>query len=323
MKNLLKTKVIGILAFIALFAVSCTNETTENEMESKTNDIPFSQVVIENPDFSMFEEAMNLTGMNPSSTAKGKGFTFFAPTNAAFNAFLKTTPYKSLLEVPRAVLVQILSNHSINERLLAKDLKTGYIKTNAIGSASNTNTLSMFVDTSKGVRLNGASNVIKANILIPNGVIHMVDTVIPLPTIVTHAIANNNFTSLVGALTSPGQPDFVTILSGNGPFTVFAPTNAAFTALNSELAPGGIAGVSAANLTKVLQYHVVAGANVLSTQLSNNQVVPSFLGQDVTVKFTPTRLVDVNNRNCNLIAFDVQCTNGVIHVLERVLLPSL
>jgi uncharacterized surface protein with fasciclin (FAS1) repeats len=70
-------------------------------------------------------------------------------------------------------------------------------------------------------------------------------------------LANPNFTSLVGALTGAGQPDFVTILSGTGPFTVF-PTNAAFTALNTELAPGGIASVSAANLTKVLQYHVVS-----------------------------------------------------------------
>jgi uncharacterized surface protein with fasciclin (FAS1) repeats len=70
--------------------------------------------------------------------------------------------------------------------------------------------------------------VTTADIIASNGVIHVVDKVIGLPTIVTHATANPNFTSLVGALTGR-QPDFVTILSGAGPFTVFAPTNDAFT----------------------------------------------------------------------------------------------
>ena len=126
-----------------------------------------------------------------------------------------------------------------------------------------TNTLSMYVDITSSVKLNGVANVTIADVIASNGVIHVVDAVIGLPTIVTHALANKNFSSLVSALTGAGQPDFVTILSGTGPFTVFAPTNTAFTALNTELAPGGIAGVSAANLTKVLQYHVVSPANVL------------------------------------------------------------
>jgi uncharacterized surface protein with fasciclin (FAS1) repeats len=101
--------------------------------------------------------------------------------------------------------------------------------------------------------------VTTADIIASNGVIHVVDKVIGLLTIVTHATANPNFTSLVFR---EGTTGFVTILSGAGPFTVFAPTNDAFTALNG-VSPGGIiASVSAANLTKVLQYHVVSG-NIL------------------------------------------------------------
>jgi uncharacterized surface protein with fasciclin (FAS1) repeats len=93
----------------------------------------------------------------------------------------------------------------------------------------------MFVNTAGGkVMLNGVATVTTADIIASNGVVHVVDKVIGLPTIVTHALSN--FT-LVGALTGAGQPDFVTILSGTGPFTVFVPTNAAFTALNTELAP--------------------------------------------------------------------------------------
>jgi uncharacterized surface protein with fasciclin (FAS1) repeats len=115
----------------------------------------------------------------------------------------------------------------------------------------------MFVNTAGGkVMLNGVATVTTADIIASNGVVHVVDKV-RFAYYRNSCSCKSNFTSLVGALTGAGQPDFVTILSGTGPFTVFAPTNA-FTALNTELAPGGIASVSAANLTKVL-YHVVSG----------------------------------------------------------------
>ena len=213
-------------------------------------------------------------------------------------------------------------NHVVSGALQSSSLTTGYVKTLAKGNASSTNTLSMFVNTSSGVRLNGVASVTTPNISATNGVIHIVDAVIGLPTVVTHATANPNFSSLISALTSSGQPDFVSILSGTGPFTVFAPTNTAFTNLNTELAPGGIAGVSSANLTKVLQYHVVSPANVLSSTLTNNLSVSTILGQNFTVNLTPARITDVNARVSNITAVDVQCSNGVIHVLDKVLLPN-
>ena len=189
-----------------------------------------------------------------------------------------------------------------------------------------TNTLSMYVDITSSVKLNGVANVTIADVIASNGVIHVVDAVIGLPTIVTHALANKNFSSLVSALTGAGQPDFVTILSGTGPFTVFAPTNTAFTALNAELAPGGIASVSAANLTKVLQYHVVSPANVLAATLTEGQMVTPILtpAQKFTIQLTGgAKIKDVNNRLSNIIITDVQCANGVIHAVDRVLLPVL
>jgi uncharacterized surface protein with fasciclin (FAS1) repeats len=161
-------------------------------------------------------------------------------------------------------------------------------------------------------------------VLASNGVIHIVDKVINLPTVVTHATANPNFTSLVGALTGAGQPDFVSILSGTGPFTVFAPTNAAFTALNTELAPGGIASVSTANLTRTLQYHVVSPANVLSSTLTEGQTVTPILTPSQTFKIQlagGAKILDASNRLSNIVVTDVQCSNGVIHAIDKVLLP--
>lgn len=325
MKNFFNLRVAGLLAFVLVIGFSCTKDDNENEltpMPSGTTTI--AEAALSNPDFTLFSEALKITDLTTSMTGKGQQYTVFAPTNAAFNAFLKTTPYKSLLQVPREVLLQILSNHIVKGKLKSTDLQTGYIKTLAKGSASSTNTLSMFVNTSNGVILNGVSKVIKADIMAINGVMHVVDAVIPVPTIVDHAIANPNFSILVAALTYNPASGFAGILSGtaSSPFTVFAPTNDAFVSFLGETGFSGLPAIPANVLEKTLKYHVVAGANVLSSQLSDNQVVGTFAGQNVTVKFSPTRLEDANSRNCNIIAVDVQCSNGVIHVLDRVLLPT-
>ena len=139
------------------------------------------------------------------------------------------------------------------------------------------------------------------------------------PNIVQTAIGSKDHTTLVAAVKAAG---LVTSLSNAGPFTVFAPTNAAFTAFLGETTYSSLSAIPANVLEKTLKYHVVTGANVLSTAITENQVITTFSGQTATVKFTPTRLLDVSGRNCNIIATDVQCSNGVIHVLEKVLLPT-
>lgn len=256
MKNLLKLKVLALM-LIAIGFVSCDNNDDPMPVDNT-----ITGLAVKNENLKILVQA--LTRADLATTLKGAGpFTVFAPTDAAFTAFLKTTPYATINDVPKDVLTQILLNHVVSGSVKSTALTTTYIKTLAKGSASATNNLSMYVDITSGVKLNGVATVTTADVMASNGVIHVVDAVIGLPTVVTHALANKNFTSLVGALTGSGQPNFVGTLSGTGSFTVFAPTNAAFTALNTELAPGGIASVSAANLTKVLQYHVVSGANVL------------------------------------------------------------
>ena len=315
MKTLSKLRVFALI-FFAIAFVSCDN-----------NDDPVDNTItglaLRNSNLKILVQA--LTRADLATTLQGVGpFTVFAPTDAAFTAFLKTTPYATINDVPKDVLTQILLNHVVSGSVKSTALSTGYIKTLAKGSASTSNTLSMYVDLTSGVKLNGVANVTTADVMASNGVIHVVDAVIGLPTVVTHALANKNFTSLVGALTGTGQPDFVTTLSGTGPFTVFAPTNAAFTALNTELAPGGIAGVSAANLTKVLQYHVVSGANVLAATLTEGQMVTPILtpAQKFTIQLTGgAKIKDASNRTSNIIITDVQCSNGVIHAIDKVLLP--
>ena len=324
MKIMQKLKTIILFAIIANFTLSCTDEVST----APSPDYTITGLAVATPTLSILVQA--LTKANLSSTLQGTGpFTVFAPTNAAFTAFLQVNGFANLDAVPVATLKEILLNHVVSGAVQSTALTTGYIKTLGKGAASSTNTLSMFVNTMGGVRLNGVSSVTTPNIIASNGVIHIVDAVIGLPTIVTHATANTAaFSTLVSLLSRTGQPNFVTVLSGTGPFTVFAPTNTAFTNLNTELAPGGTASVSPANITKVLQYHVVSG-NILAASLTNNQVVGTMatLGttttfQNFTVNLTPPRITDVRARVSNITVTDVQCANGVIHVLERVLLPT-
>lgn len=317
MKNLFK---ISALVLLFAFLVMSCDDNRDDEMVMDTS---IYGLVSRDTDFSNLKAAIDKAGLAATLTTSGS-FTVFAPGNAAFSAFLTENGYASLNDVPTAALKEILLNHVLSTKVMAANVTTGYVSTMAKGSASSTKNLSMYLNTASGVKINGISNVVKTDIDASNGVIHKVDKVIALPTIVTHAMANPNFSTLVTALTRPDQPNFAGILSGtaNSPFTVFAPTNTAFGSLLSELGLSGLGAIPAATLENVLKYHVVAGANVASTNITNNMTVNTFQGG--TFKITTTsgvKITDANNRVSNVIATDVQCSNGIIHVLDKVLLP--
>jgi len=165
-----------------------------------------------------------------------------------------------------------------------------------------------------------------AYIVASNGVIHTVDAVIDLPTVVTFATADPTFSTLVQALTElTPSTDFVSVLSaqdgaGSDPFTVFAPTNDAFAALASI--PGE------ADLTPILQHHVVAGANVRSGDLSDGATATTLEGDMITINLPGTgdNIADITdgagNTGIGIDAVDVQAINGVIHVVDTVLIPD-
>lgn len=243
-------------------------------------------------------------------------FTVFAPGNDAFSAF--TNPNANDLNA-------ILSNHVVvGAAAFSSDLTNSYVNTAAEFAADEN--LSLYINTDDGVTLNGTSNVAMADIVASNGVIHTVDAVIDLPTVVTFAAADPNFSTLVTALTElTPSTDFVSVLSaqdgaGSDPFTVFAPTNAAFDALASIPAE--------ADLIPILQHHVVAGANVRSGDLSDGATATTLEGDDLTFTLPGTgeNIADITdgagNMGIGISAADVQAINGVIHVVDTVLLPD-
>lgn len=249
--------------------------------------------------------------------------TVFAPTNQAFSDLLTALGYTKLEDVPVDALTDILLNHVVSGEVRSTALTTGYVET-LLPFGSTNSFVNNYVDLSSGVKI-GGSQVTTADLDASNGVVHVINKVIVPPTVVNQALNNPNFSTLVAALTrSDLGVDYVSVLSGAGPFTVFAPTNAAFASLLTELGASSLNDISADVLNKVLQYHVVSGANVLSTQLTDEQVVSTFLGQSFTVDLTGgAKIKDAAGRVSNIIATDVQGANGVVHAIDKVILPQL
>ncbi|BFP42364.1 hypothetical protein FGF1_32090 [Flavobacteriaceae bacterium GF1] len=247
-------------------------------------------------------------------------YTVFAPVNAAFDAF--TNPGMNPLQ-------DILLNHVISGSVaLSSGLATGY--DNTMASFAEGEFLSLYINTDDGVSLNGTSNVAVPDVVATNGVIHAVDAVIDLPTVVTFAVADPTFDSLQAALTTDGQPDFVSILSADGPFTVFAPTNDAFQALlDSNDMWNGLTDIDSGLLTSVLQHHVVEG-NIRSGDLNNpgDTTAPTLEEDNITITLPGTgdNIADVTDGSgiddIGITFVDVQASNGVIHVLNKVLIPD-
>jgi transforming growth factor-beta-induced protein len=275
------------------------------------------------PDLSILAQALQITGLDAALNDRNAEFTVFAPTNASFNTFLNANGFGSINDVPVSALTQVILNHALTGTALSSSLSTSYTTTLAtFGNTSNN--LSLYINTDSGVTLNGVADVVAADILAANGVVHVVDAVIDLPTVVTFAVADPTFSNLVAALTRPDQPDFVSVLSTpNGsspaPFTVFAPTDAAFGDLLVELGVGGLGDIDGPTLTAVLNMHVIAEANVRAEDLVDGTVTT--LGGDITIDATNATITDPNGRVSNIIVVNVQAANGVIHAVDKVILP--
>jgi uncharacterized surface protein with fasciclin (FAS1) repeats len=331
MKTITNVRKIAVFAFIAVIVASCTKDQQSPEVtpEAKQSET-ITEVAKSNPELSNLVEALTKAELTDEFSdqvqAKSKvTYTIFAPTNKAFMEFLKANKIENLKSASKQNLRDVLLNHVVMGAKKAAELKTEYLSTLSQVKISGTekNYLSLFVNTTDGVMLNGESKVIKADIKFCRGVIHIVDKVIPLPSIVTHAKANPNFSTLLAVVTSPEQAAIATALTtSKKPLTVFAPINAAF---DIALGTGGFAnGATAAQVTKVLQYHVVGDANVLAASLKEGQVVTTLLGQQFTIGLTGgAKIKDQAGNTINIIATDVQCTNGVVHAIDRVLQPAL
>jgi transforming growth factor-beta-induced protein len=258
-----------------------------------------------------------LLSMGPSQV----GLTLFAPTNDAFaNVDISGI-------VDGATLSAILKYHVLDGITMAANLpETG------TGAAAVTSLGGDFYLTNKGdgVFINGDSEVTVTDIEGSNGVVHVINKALLPPSNNVVEIAQsfdpNEFTQLVAALerTSGEDPDLLAALSGEGAFTVFAPTDAAFEALYTALDVASIDDIPLATLTAVLQHHVIASPRVFSSDLETGDV-PTLNG-NISIDASAGTITDGSGAVANLASdaafLNVLGTNGVIHVIDKVLVPA-
>jgi len=326
MKNLLKLSKLTFLLFVGFSIQSCSDD--DDDVTTPTGPSNIVEIAMDTPDLSNLVAALSVADGNLVDVLSGGEFTVLAPTNEAFETFLAANGFMSLSEVPTDVLSNILLNHVISGTVNSTNLVdagSGYSTTNA--SNMDGDNLSLYFDTSSGVTFNGISSVVAADIVASNGIVHVVDEVIGLPTVVTFAVSNPALSTLVAALTTEGlSVDIVSILSSSdepSPFTVFAPTNDAFGSLLAELGLNALGDIPVDILEATLGTHVAPEANVRSTDLVDGMSVNT-IGSTITVSLSDgAKLIDPNGRESNIVAVDIQAYNGVVHVIDNVLLPQL
>ena len=263
------------------------------------------EVVVNSESHNTLEAAVIAAGLGGTLSGEGP-FTVFAPTDAAFAA-LPAGTVEALLADPSGALTDILKYHVLAGKVLSTDLSNGMSATTLLGK-----NIKVTIN-ANGVFINGAK-VTVADIVTGNGVVHVIDAVLlPKTTVVDVIVNSENHTTLEAAVVAAGLAE---TLAGDGPFTVFAPTDAAFAALPAGTIEALLADPSGA-LTDILKYHVIAG-KVMSSNLSNSQVVTTLSGKFVTVSINANGIF-INQSK--VIVANIETDNGVVHVLDVVLVP--
>jgi len=239
MKTFKTIKNLSLLLVVVLVSIACSDDDDNNTPPVMTQEMNIVETAQGTEALSSLVAAV--LEANLATTLSGVGpFTVLAPTNEAFAEFLNDNGWASVADIPDAALEQVLLNHVITGSVMASDLiagGAGYASTNATGAGGNK--MSIYYDTSNGVRFNNISTVTMADVSASNGVVHIVDQVIGLPSIVDHAVANSGFSNLVAALMA-ADGDLVNVLNGDGPYTVLAPDDMAFSNFLDGAALGDI-----------------------------------------------------------------------------------
>lgn len=294
---------IVLLAFTMISACGDDDDGPTNP-EGPANIVEVAQ---SNDDFSTLVSAVTDAGLATTLQSNGP-FTVFAPTNEAFEAL----PEGLMESLSNEQLTEILSYHVVaGPAVMAGDLQAEQSVEPLAGGE-------LFVTVANSdVMVNDNASVVTADIEASNGVIHAIDQVV-LPDsyldVVGIVAKRFNLQTLEGAV---GQADLTSTLQGDGPFTVFAPHNASFEGLD-------LSGLTQQQLQDVLTYHVL-DSKVLSGDLVSSQTVTTVNGNELTIEVASDNAVSLTDQQGNtyqVTQADLEGTNGVVHVIDGVLMPG-
>ena len=258
--------------------------------------------------FNTLVAAVKAAGLVETLKSEGP-FTVFAPSDDAFSKIPEEKLKELLKPENKAMLQGILTYHVVPGKVLAKDV-VGLTEAKTV----NGQTVDIKVTDGK-VSVDGA-NVVATDVVCKNGVIHIIDAVImPKPDIVDTAVAAGKFNTLVAAVKAA---DLVETLKGDGPFTVFAPTDDAFSKVDHAAIQELLKPENKEKLQSILTYHVVSG-KVLAEDVVKLTSAKTVNGQEVKVAVADGKAtID----GANVVATDIKCGNGVIHVIDAVIMPK-
>jgi transforming growth factor-beta-induced protein len=312
----MKRTILLSIAAVALVASACTSAATPAPTSAPTSAptappeaaADIVDTATEAGGFNTLLKAATAAGLVDTLKSAGP-FTVFAPTDEAF-AKLPAGTVDGLLADPDA-LKAVLLYHVVAGEVTAAQV-TG------LSSATSVEGSPIAISIVDGsVVLNGSAKVIATDVEASNGVIHVIDSVILPPAkltdIVDTATASGTFGTLLTAATAAGLVD---TLKGAGPYTVFAPTDAAFAKLPAGTVDSLLA--DPAKLRSILLYHVVPG-KVMAAQVTGLSSATSAEGSPIAISVVDGKVY--LNGTAQVIATDVEASNGVIHVIDSVILP--
>ncbi|MCR9016250.1 fasciclin domain-containing protein [Aquiflexum gelatinilyticum] len=289
-----------------------------NEEETPTPDPNIVEVASANNNFSTLVTAVQTAGLVPTLSGTGP-FTVFAPTNEAFNRFLTENGLTADQLLASDGLSETLTYHVVGASVPSTSVTAGKVTT------VSGDPFYVSIAPNNEIWINGNTKITATDVPASNGIIHVLDNVITPPT--------QNIAEIAIASTTAAQPEFTQLVAAlvranlagafqggfDDDFTVFAPTDAAFQDLYTTLGVAGVDQIPLETLTAVLQYHVVP-ARAFSQDLRQGASLPTLLtGQNLTVNLSDLK---INDSGLVAAALNIHATNGVIHVIDKVLLPE-
>lgn len=311
-KNIFKTALLS-LTLSAFLVTSCKKE------DDKTTTIPTTpalksiyEIAKADTSFSILVAALDKAGLNGTLTNAGT-YTVFAPNNAAWRKEGITIEDINAITDPADIadLKNGLLYHVLDAKVKSTEVPNAYVSTLFL---VNGNGVSLRT-TNNPVKLNNEANVVAADIAASNGIIHVIDVPLNPQSVVDIAVNNPEFETLVSAL---AKAELVITLEDGPEVTVFAPTNAAFNAINFKLED-----FTKEQLFPILTSHVL-GSQVRSSQIKNGDMATT-LNTNTKLTFNTTSGVKFNGgdvTDVTVTTADIQATNGVVHVINKVVLPA-
>jgi transforming growth factor-beta-induced protein len=278
------------------------------------------ETAIANGNFTTLVAALQATELDAVLADESATFTVFAPTDEAF-ALIGEETINTLLN-NTDVLTNILLQHVVPE--MAVDSVTAYSLNGAMISTASKAKIPLIINSSTDMLTFGGANIIIKDIYTTNGIIHVIDAVIvgdveipaPAMSLVDVAVANGNFTTLVAALQATNLDTVLADLDTD--YTVFAPSDAAF----AKLPAGTLEGLTTAQLTDILLYHVLPGKvladGAITLAQSSSNMADAANGDKIALSFSNSSLF-VNG--AKVTTADVMADNGIIHVINNVIMP--